>query len=135
MSVSDPHMQAHAHRLACARSMHTPHTCKISKTEQTKPSLPRPTKQTVAPALSVLNFLSCFLVSGSLSVQMRVYSTQLALPAHSALLWFPSFPLFLGSSQIENTGVKICIRGALVGGKTEIQTPAPHHNSCQCLGA
>lgn len=95
MSVSDPHMQAHAHRLACARSMHTPHTCKISKTKQTKPSLPRPTKQTVAPALSVLNFLSCFLVSGSLSVQMRVYSTQLALPAHSALLWFPSFPLFV----------------------------------------
>lgn len=140
MSVSDPHMQARAHRLACAHSTHTPYTYKISTTKQTEPSLPQHMKQTVAPTLSALNFLSCFPVSGSLSVQMHVYSTQLALPTHSSLLWFLSFQMFvswiLTDRKHGHLPLKICVRGALVGRKTEIQlTPAPHHNACQCLGA
>lgn len=43
MSVSDPHIQAHTHRLACAGSMHMPYTCKIRKSKQAEPSLPRDT--------------------------------------------------------------------------------------------
>lgn len=140
MSVSDPHMQAHAHTdLLVQEPAHPIHT-QIRKSKQAEPSLPRHMKQTVAPVLSALNFLSCFPASASLSIQMHVYSTQLAPPTHSALLWFLSFQMFvswiLTDRKHRHLPLKICVRGALVGGKMEIQmTPASHHNTCQCRGA
>lgn len=108
MSVSDPHMQARTHRLACADSMHTPYTCKIRKSKQAEPSLPWHMKQTVAPALSALNFWAA---SQSLAAYpSKCTCTQPSLlclcTPHSSGFW--AFKcLFLGSSQIENTDTSL----------------------------
>lgn len=103
MSVSDPHMQALAHRLACAHSMHTPYTCKISKTQQTEPPLPQHMKQTVDQRCL---FWTSWAASQSLAVYpSKCTCIQLSLlclhTPHSSGFW--AFKcLFLGSSQIEN---------------------------------
>lgn len=139
VSLRSPHASTCTQTCLCTQHAHPIHM-QNKQNPANRTTLATAHETDCRPALSVLNFLSCFPVSGSLSIQMHVYSTQLALPTHSSLLWFLSFQMFVSWILTDRKHgylpLKICVRDALVGGKTEIQmTPTPHHNTCQHLGA
>lgn len=139
VSLRSPHARTRTQTCLCTQHAHAIHM--QNKQSQASRTILATAHETDCGTSAVCPELrSCFPVSGSLFVQMHVYSTQLAPPTHSALLWFLSFQMFvswiLTDRKHRPLPLKICVRAALVGGKTEIQmTPASHHNTCQCRGA